>query len=353
MTMGSETRHFQNSGTISYFAIGGTHFWGHADFHVSIPIMSFGTSEFETKSETGMKVFPMRVENKKLRPYAGIAWHPASLQRGDGAIKYSHTFPLSAGFAYLNGMHMLDAGLSWNPSNSQDYYVNPTTVSTLKTPPISINFTYKVMLETTLSAERDWKSGRTASITDQLASEGKLNGFTLSVGPSSSMYLASSAFNRDQAPYLHQHKIVNVFPEFGVGYYLHQPDVQFNLVYRSNVSEQNAYGTQQRAERQAITFEAYKFLFDYHGFAAFLGPAISHESLNVRHDGESASFNGLKPGLTFGWDIRPNRLQSWLLRTNLRWFPNLDVTMSNGQTVPMDQLEFNFIELVVFPGRMF
>jgi hypothetical protein len=248
---------------------------------------------------------------------------------------------------------MLDAGLSWNPSNSQDYYVNPTTVSTLKTPPISINFTYKVMLETTLSAERDWKSGRTASITDQLASEGKLNGFTLSVGPSSSMYLASSAFNRDQAPYLHQHKIVNVFPEFGVGYYLHQPDVQFNLVYRSNVSEQNAYGTQQRAERQAITFEAYKFLFDYHGFAAFLGPAISHESLNVRHDGESASFNGLKPGLTFGWDIRPNRLQSWLLRTNLRWFPNLDVTMSNGQTVPMDQLEFNFIELVVFPGRMF
>jgi len=359
MTLGSETRHHLANGsdigsqTITYFTIGGTHFWGHTDFYVTIPLAAFGSAGYDTGTETGMKLFPKRIEDKKVRPYAGLAWHPASLQRGDGAIKHTHMYPLSAGLVYLNGMHMVDAGVSWNTANSNAYPTSRNTVTTLRTPPLSINLTYKVMLETTLSAERQWMSGETELYTDRLAERGLLDGFTMAIGPSTSMLLRSSEFTRNEAPYLTQHKVVNVFPDMAIGYYFHNPDIQTGLAYRNTVSELDAYGTSQRIQRNALTLEATKFLFDYHGFAAFVGPAISYERLSARHDTETATFSGIKPGLTFGWDIRPNRIQSWTLRTNLRWFPNLDVTMANGETIPLDQLEFNFIQLVIFPGRMF
>jgi len=58
-------------------------------------------------------------------------------------------------------------------------------------------------------------------------------------------------------------------------------------------------------------------------------------------------------GITFGWDIRPNRAQYFLLRTNLRWYPKLELSVVEGQAVSLNALEFNFIQLVVFPGRMF
>ena len=57
-------------------------------------------------------------------------------------------------------------------------------------------------------------------------------------------------------------------------------------------------------------------------------------------------------GVTFGWDIRPNRLQKWILRTNLRWFPKLKLEVSEGQEISFDNLEFNFIQFILFPNRL-
>jgi hypothetical protein len=59
-----------------------------------------------------------------------------------------------------------------------------------------------------------------------------------------------------------------------------------------------------------------------------------------------------KAGITFGWDIRPDDLQGWILRTNLRWHPNLNVNMPDGKQMKFDQLEFNFIQLVLYPERL-
>jgi hypothetical protein len=89
----------------------------------------------------------------------------------------------------------------------------------------------------------------------------------------------------------------------------------------------------------------------------FVGPSVSYEWLFAEQNNGSnkyqGQFDGVKPGLTFGWDIRPNRIQTWYLRTNLRWTPNLNVVMDNGGTMRLSQLEFNFIQLVIFPERMF
>lgn len=193
---------------------------------------------------------------------------------------------------------------------------------------------------------------------DSLSREGKLNGLTLAIGPSASMFLKTSDHNAAVAPYLGNHQLANVFADLGLGYYFYRPDVQVNLAYRRIRSSISAYDYTQEAERKTLALEAYVFFTDYHGFVPFVGPLIGQEWLKVSEVNpagvhETEKWAGLKPGITFGWDIRPNRLQAWYLRTNLRWVPNLNVKMSTNKTVTFDQLEFNFIQLVVFPNRLF
>jgi outer membrane protein W len=116
--------------------------------------------------------------------------------------------------------------------------------------------------------------------------------------------------------------------------------------------------TQTRHEPKSLLFEATKYLFDYHGFVPFVGPAISYENLSFEE-----SFEGIKTAdvidnklgyaLSFGWDIRPNRIQSWTLRTNLRWYPNLFLAVEPDSKLAFDNLEFNFIQLIVYPKRAF
>ncbi|HEY0976307.1 MAG TPA: hypothetical protein VGE21_02460, partial [Flavobacteriales bacterium] len=66
---------------------------------------------------------------------------------------------------------------------------------------------------------------------------------------------------------------------------------------------------------------------------------------------DQGQWQGPRAGLVAGWDIRPDRLQAITLRTAVRWFPALDVPMHRGTYRLKDQLEVNFIQLVVMPGR--
>ena len=66
-----------------------------------------------------------------------------------------------------------------------------------------------------------------------------------------------------------------------LGYYWHQPDLQINFSWRSYESEISAYNYSQKASRKSLGFEVFKFISDYHGFAAFIGPIISYEWLDV------------------------------------------------------------------------
>lgn len=364
---GSQT-HFVNSGgqlesrelenhTETRIIIGGTHFWGHADFYIGIPVVAFDKKGFQTGAETGAKCFPWRIENNKVRPFVGMSMLPVSYQQGEGTTKKRFKYPILGGFVYNHKNHLLELSGGFNYNNSGNYYITENQKVHLKTQPFWISLGYKFMIETTLSAEKDWQSGRTKLLTDTLSKRKKLNGLTLAIGPSAAFYLKESDHNEQIAPYADQHKSADIFPEFALGYYFHKPDIHIGLAYRNIKSELKAFSFSQKASRQAYTLEAYKFFADYHGFAVFAGPALSYEQLKVTETNKQLSdkgvFEGFKPGITFGWDIRPNRLQSWYLRTNLRYFPNLNVEMSDGKNVSFDQLEFNFIQLVVLPGRMF
>lgn len=376
MTLGIDSKINLNGGAFSYklnennqldqielvnqyssrFIIGGTHFWGHADFYIAIPIVNWNSSGFSEGVETGFRYFPWQIKHKTIRPFVGTAFLKNSYKQGDGATVSRFKYPLTGGLMFNSGNHLIELGAGYIFDSKGRYYINPTQRVALQTHPFWLSIGYKWMIETTLSAEKDWNSGRTKIITDTLAKRKKLNGLTLSIGPSSAFFLKKSTFNSSVAPYADNHHST-IFPEMGIGYYWHNPDLQVQLTYRKNKSELNAYDFYQMAERRAITAEAYKFVGDYHGFAPFIGAAISYEQLFADQTKglikTQKDFAGVKPGITIGWDIRPNRIQSFYLRTHLRYFPNLTVDMGNNKIVSLDQLEFNFIELVLFPSRLF
>lgn len=119
-----------------------------------------------------------------------------------------------------------------------------------------------------------------------------------------------------------------------------------------------AYGTRQSLNRQSLGLEVTKMLLDFHGFIPFVGPVLSRERLTFVETVEgNRTFNVTEDkwagGITFGWDIRPNRVQSFILRTNLRYYPNLKLDLDNGRDVSFGAVEFNFIQLVLFPERIF
>ena len=84
---------------------------------------------------------------------------------------------------------------------------------------------------------------------------------------------------------------------------------------------------------------------------------MSYEWLNVIETNAagislSTKYNGVKPGITFGFEIRPTKLMFIYVRSNLRYFPNLKVKMNDSKYVYFDQLEFDFFQVVFFPQRI-
>lgn len=352
------------------FLIGGTHFWGHADFYIAIPLFdpSYESNEqnilHTSGVETGFKYFPWKIKKRKIRPYLGFTIAPFRFLQDDERLTYpagsekTYTrLPLTSGLTFNHGSHLLELGLLYNYDNKIDYHISRTEEVTIETPPLLVSFSYRYMLETTLSAEPSWESGRTAIVTQQLAEKGVLNNFFIGLGLSSAWWLTQSAYNKAERPYLSTNGI-NIMGDFSVGYYWHRPDLDVSVNYRGYEGRQEAYGAVQKANRQSVGLEVKKYLMDYHGFVPFVGPIVSFEQLGFKEDFEGQPTldvhkNKLGYGLVFGWDIRPNRIQSFLLRTNLRYYPNLKLEVGENQTVAFDNMEFNFIQLILFPDRIF
>lgn len=349
--------------------IGGTHFWGHADFYIAIPVYAKTIKKVNQEIialrgvETVFKYYPLRIENNKVRPYIGTSLAPFYFEQRNNNLDYpsgpelNHTsFPLLGGITFNSKNHLIELGLTWNYTNRQDYYISRNQLESIRTPPLYTTLSYRYMLETTLSAEKDWESGRTEEITKILADKRRLNGFYLGVGISSAFWLKSSNYNTQLRPYIGKYS-TSIMPDFTLGFYLHKPDLNIAVGYRGYGASTNTYGAIQQLNRKSILVEAAKFLFDYHGFVPFAGLAVSYENLSFKESFENqltvdVEDNKLGYGLTFGWDIRPNRIQSWVLRTNLRWFPNLFLEVDQNSKVFFDNLELNFIQLIIYPNRM-
>jgi hypothetical protein len=273
----------------------------------------------------------------------------SNFQYSSGPALSNINFPLLGGLTFNSKSHLVELGLAWNYQNKQDYYISRTQIEKVNTPPLYATLSYRYMLETTLSAEKDWESGRTDAVTKILAEKGRLNGFYVGAGISSAFWLKESSYNKTTRPYIGRYRN-SIMPDFTLGYYLHKPDLNIAMGYRGYGASTNTYGADQELQRKSVLFEVTKNLFDYHGFVPFVGPAISFENLSFEENFQGQTTTDLDQrklgyGLTFGWDIRPNRIQSWILRTNLRLYPNLFLEVEPDSKVSFDNLEFNFMTI--------
>jgi uncharacterized membrane protein len=341
--------------------IGGIHFWGHVDFSLNIPLFHVSSPKegirYTHKTDFfNVKLYPWPVKDKKARPFAGAGYNIQSYRQvtdtQEGAVVSSESIPVSVGITLCRKSMLFESGVSYAFGGRISYYTDRMTKAEVQQPSFAAWLAVKWMLETTLSAE-SYKE-REAEIYEARKKQGKLNSYSLGLGLSS-VWFGRSSYIRASAPYLSDLNGA-VFPEAGLGYYFEGPDVHFNLAFRSMSAKSSAYGSSFSLRDNALTLEAYKFLFSYNGFVPFIGPALSLDELTAVHELDGIKklnihVRKLSPLLTFGWDIRPNRIQWVILRTNLRYHPFLKQSAENGTEISFNHFEFNFIQLVVYPQR--
>ena len=349
--------------------LGGLHFWGYADFYIAIPVMFPVLEEanqeifFTSGVETVFKYYPWQLETGKVRPFLGVSLSPYYFEQDNNELAFgegqqlSHVaVPLLAGFSLMHQNMLVETGVTWNYANSQIYYLNRADFQSIQTPPLFASVALKFMFDTTIGAEESWESGRTAKWIDGLEYQGKLYGFFFSEWLSSAWWMVRSSYNQRNSTYIRNYWI-SLMGDFSLGHYWHAPDLNLSINYRAYGASANVYGSQQSLKRKSIGLELTKYILDYHGFDPFIGPVVTYESLGFKESFESSLTQDIQKGkmgwgITFGWDIRPDRNQSIILRTNLRWFPTLDLNVNGSSNISFDAIEFNFIQLVVFPNRL-
>ena len=134
--------------------IGGTHFWGKADFYIAIPILQLENKNYRYGVETGGKYFFNRITHKQLSPYLGAAMLYHNYQAECGGNREKMIFPVLGGLCYSRGRFLADFGLSYSFHKEIDYYYEETRNLPVKTPALALRLGVKWMLETTVSAEK-------------------------------------------------------------------------------------------------------------------------------------------------------------------------------------------------------
>lgn len=381
-TSGGTTQFLQNNalqkatfgGTVSpRLHLAATHFWGHADFYVSIPLAQIqpqNTSVEGLRSasyvegvETGFRYFPWAVAKGKLRPFVGVSLKGMSF----GQISHDPNrtyrtvpsvartvYPLQAGLWYATKNFLFQSGVSYRSRTDFEYPISRTQYGQLYLSPWSFSVGMSWWFNTngglaSKYGERFMKNG-----IKKLAAKKRLDCWYFGIGPSGTFEISKSAFTKDKYPFLQQSSPGALIPDIAVGRYFHKADMNVGLSYRKMNFGTSGYGTSLAQSRRSIMLESYKFLGDYHGFVPYIGPTVSYEDMTFKeaNDGNVRTINEKKAalGVIFGWDIRISRAEMCLLRTNLRYTPNLHLK-AEGKKVMFDQMEFNFIQFVWFAGR--
>ncbi|MCU0353720.1 MAG: hypothetical protein MUD08_08300 [Cytophagales bacterium] len=351
---------------IPRLTIGGMHFWGHADFYVTFPLPFFlaqrpsGFSDWLYRSgvETGARVYPWRLKPGRLSPYAGISFRrlvyghaSVGVDEGRGFPKYERwVSPLQLGVTYTSQKWHFTAGLHYLLNNDFQYALSPTQFGNVTLNPLSFNIGLTRYIDTDRSMASAESARQENAKLKLLKKYRRLSTWYVGIGPSSALEVARSPYTAAYHPYLNDDQSSDLMLDFTFGRYFGKPDLNIGVSYRRMSSRQEAFDTELWRRRRSFMLEAYKFLGNYHGFVPYVGPTLSVESLTFTDNGQRTA--ELKPalGIIAGWDIRVTRTGTSLLRTNLRWTPNLHL-IAEGEKVMFNHLEFNFIQWVHFFGR--
>ena len=341
--------------------IGATHFWGHADFYVSITtvdikqINSQVDYSYRLGTFTGLRLYPYASRNGTIRPFLGYGFSPfryTQVSPQDNVGQFKHTKVnsiVNTGISYqLPSCYIvLEYGINLNPA--LETYMSPTASYYDAFPKsllqLGVNWSIETTKPTANSANKN---------ANQFFSTSNANGAFIAVGP-------SSAFPTKKSTALRQFEddmsMPIIFPDFAAGYHFTKSDFIVAAASRRTIQKRSAFNYTSRLQRQSLNIEGYKFLFDYHGFVPYLGAGIGRENLELTrtefgNDLDPVTEQIWSPNIVFGWDIRPSvKGDWWILRTNLRYYPALQLDLAEG-ALSQQHLEFNFIQLVVYPQRL-
>ncbi len=355
----------QNFDRSAYFNpainIGATHFWGFTDIYISI-----ATSNIKTKEDaiphntdfgvfTGIRVYPLQLKNNNLRPYIGYKFSPFRYSQDDlngNTSKLTQVKSvLDIGLGYRLPSWYAYIGYNRVTNPSIEPFISRTDDISTTVPQHFFNVGMNWMIETTKGTDNPANR-----YLNDLFSSSNADGLFFGVGPSAAFPILDSEYISDLYPFLDQKSMPTTFPDISLGYHFTKPDVIISSAFRPITQIRTAQNFTQKINRTSVVAEVYKFLGDYHGFSPYVGGGIGFEKLRLREEDNEVeitdiSQNKLTPLLTFGWDIRPARKGDfWLLRTNLRYSPTLDIK-HNDKSLSLQHLEFNFIQFVFYPQR--
>jgi hypothetical protein len=341
-----------------HLILGGTHFWYRADFYISIPLYSRSLGKSDTRySEgfiTGARYLPWGPGRKYPRPFAGLQWLTPRFHRNEGPFLHRSRLGLEGGLSMvLARRYTMEASVHYVLNNQTHYPLDRLSASAITLPDVGISIGLKRYFDFTAGNGTPQGKAYITETTRKFDTIGALSGRELALGLSTNCPLQPFAFT-DGYDFLTANTKGRLIPELAVGYYFHKADLGLRLAYRPLHLSQSAYGLDWRLREHRLGLEAFKFLFDYHGFVPFigLGAGATYSCLAMKDGPLVLEAAGWRPDayLTFGWDIRPSPIDWFILRTNLRYLPAWPHRIE-GAKMSVPSLEVNFIQFVFYPKR--
>lgn len=352
---------------IPRLTIGGIHFWGHADFYVTFPL-SFLTLQDTPAGldnldvyqgvETGMRLYPLKLQPNRISPFAGISFRRVRFSQesevsnsSNGVPNYGRfVYPWQFGLTYTTEKWHITASAYYINHNEFDYFITPTDQAAVNLDPVSFNVSFLRYVDSDRNMRAKGAAHQLNTYYAKLKQENLLSSWFFGIGPSAALQMNRSSFLREHFPYFYDNYVASILPDLTFGRYFHKIDANVNLSYRTYGESYTGFDSEINTRRHSIGMESVKFLFNYLGFVPYVGPIVSYENLKTTVNGTDYIENKMALGVTFGWDIRVTKTGTSLLRTNLRYYPNLHMTVE-GEKMMFDHLEFNFIQWVQFIGR--
>jgi hypothetical protein len=341
-----------NITTYQRATIGGLHFWGKADFYVSFAIGNQNLGDgynFNEGVQTGGRWIPFGLKNNGFRPFIGAHWQTPALFGDDIPTLEKNAISFETGLYYVfKKSWTLEFGLRHNPMNT---WTVPYSNNQLNSAPWAFDLAIKKHIDFTAGTNAEWANEKAIEIKEK----GHASTFGIGVGMSSAIAIAPVEYLKDQG-YEPNIAGLGLMPEFGLSYYSAKKEMVFRLAYRAPTrfvrNENFAYQLKDRR----LSIEAFRFLFDYQGFMPFVGIGLnnsfyeltinSNDQQNISEKGSNQSAS-----IVFGWDIRPTQTEWFIIRTSLRYQPKWGYDQFAKAHFSRD-LEFNFIQMVVYPQRM-
>jgi hypothetical protein len=341
--------------------IGATHFWGRANFFINIPLTTFTksndagfTTSFNPGIETGALLYPWKLNGHGLHPYVGFSWAAIDYRQTVGNSQKGVSRNLSriffkTGLSLQTSLGLWTLGATYMPDHSFSYALSRTQFKNISLSPWSFQLSYKYLFDVTANIHKKSENTKKPSGT---------NAFAIAIGPSTAFGIRPSSYNKQVRPYLDTPVAIHLFPDLSLGYHFFNFNATLQISYRRKVQSQGGFNTIQHFTRRSISLEAMKFLFDYQGFVPYVGFFVGPEFLKASETNYGEQTLDLKKtkwsgGISVGWDIRPKPAEPIVLRTNLRYDPFLSLKTPDGHKIRFDQLEVDFIQVVIYPQRLF